>query len=156
MLANEKLTIVPLESRDDVHRHVESKFLNGSLKEEKEEYLVLRNAGDDTCVHVFWFDPSTKELFFLTDFSIGDADRVTSALNALNGSWLEARRDGPDIHVFVPHELQARQRLRFAQKIICTGQNVLKNVGSGPRIEGFPGSEDQWKHIIGDHRDKEG
>ena len=40
--------------------------------------------------------------------------------------------------------------IRFAEKIICKGRNVLKDMVPYSELQGLPESDECWKHMIGD------
>ena len=140
--------VVPPESRDEVHRLVEVKLRNGSISNCAENYLVIKNSYNDNCMQVFMYDQGTKRFIFLTDIIEGDPSVVSMIFrSSLHGSSLEVARS----EINVGHEfLSNSSRIRFAEKIIRKGQNVLKDMIPHSDLQGLPKSEDCWKHMIGD------
>lgn len=142
--------VVPPESRDEVHRLVEVKLRNGSISNCAENYLVIKNSYNDNCMQVFMYDQGTKRFIFLTDIIEGDPSVVSEIFrSSLHGSLLEVTRYRSEIHV--GHEFFSNSsRIRFAEKIIRRGRNVLKDMVPHSEVQGLPQSEDCWKHMIGD------
>ena len=142
--------VVPPESRDEVHRLVEVKLRNGSISNCAEDYLVIKNSYNDNCMQVFMYDQGTKRFIFLTDIIEGDPSVVSEIFrSSLHGSSLEVTRYRSEIRVGQEF-FSNSSPIRFAEKIIRKGRNVLKDMVHHSELQGLPNSDDCWKHMIGD------